>query len=126
MQVAASDLLAAALPRLLYHRDLIPRTVLVDYLKILFAFHLARYHLRIMKLLPALVSAGKTNANGGFFLDVTGIPDTPAVRLAERTAAAGFRRVPRVVRAPLTGEKLGHLGHRLAPPRLLRQPPPAL
>ena len=35
--------------------ELIPRTVLVEYLKILFAFHLALYHLKIMKLLPAMV-----------------------------------------------------------------------
>ena len=51
----ASDLLANDVLRLLYHRHLIPRTVLVDYLKILFAFHLALYHLKIMKLLPAMI-----------------------------------------------------------------------
>ncbi|HUZ54268.1 MAG TPA: hypothetical protein VMU94_17295, partial [Streptosporangiaceae bacterium] len=43
----ASDLLADDVLRLLVHRKLIPRTVLVDYLKILFAFHLALYHLKI-------------------------------------------------------------------------------
>ena len=55
----AADLLADDVLRLLVHRRLIPRTVLVDYLKILFAFHLALYHLKIMKLLPALVRGDK-------------------------------------------------------------------
>ena len=61
--------------RLLAHRQLIPRTVLVEYLKILLAFHLALYHLKIMKLLPAMVRGEKNaSADGGFFLDVTGLP----------------------------------------------------
>ena len=55
----AADLLADDVLRLLVHRQLIPRTVLVEYLKILFAFHLALYHLKIMKLLPAMVRGDK-------------------------------------------------------------------
>ena len=60
----ASDLLADDVLRLLYHRHLIPRTVLVDYLKILFAFHLALYHLKIMKLLPAMVRGDRASTAG--------------------------------------------------------------
>ena len=53
-----AQLLCQDVMRLLYHQDRMPRTVLVDYLKTLFAFHLALYHLRMMKLLPAAVEAG--------------------------------------------------------------------
>jgi hypothetical protein len=123
LQAEVSDLLADDVLRLLYHRELIPRTVLVDYLKILFAFHLALYHLRIMKLLPVLVSTDKTNANGGFFLDVTGIPETPGARLAERSAAAWFGRIPEFVRATFTVKKLDDLAQHLARRGLLRKPP---
>jgi len=38
-------------------KPILPRSVLVEYLKTLFAFHLAIYHLHIFKLLPELVSS---------------------------------------------------------------------
>lgn len=40
---------------LLAYENYIPRSVLVDYLKILFSFHLALYHLNLFKLLPELI-----------------------------------------------------------------------
>ncbi|MFC6066561.1 methylation-associated defense system protein MAD7 [Streptomyces ochraceiscleroticus] len=109
--------------RLLYHQDHMPRTVLVDYLKILFAFHLSLYHLRMMKLLPAVFEAGAGSAScrgghsGGpgtdrcphrprLFLDVEGVPGTPAAELAERSAEIWYRRVPRFVQATYQVKKL--------------------
>lgn len=111
----ASDLLADDVLRLLVHRRLMPRTVLVDYLKILFAFHLALYHLEVMKLLPALIR-GDRNASpdGGFFLDATGLPNTGAAYLAERSAACWFGRIPGFVRATFTMKKLDDLAQYLA------------
>ncbi|HEX5495584.1 MAG TPA: hypothetical protein VFX70_13525 [Mycobacteriales bacterium] len=53
---AAADLLTDDVVRLLFHQRFIPRSVMVDYLKILFAFHLGLYHLRLIKVLPALVA----------------------------------------------------------------------
>jgi len=53
--VGAADLLAEDIQRLLFYQRFIPRSVMVDYLKILIAFHLGLYHLRLLKLLPALV-----------------------------------------------------------------------
>jgi hypothetical protein len=50
-----ANLFAEDILRLLAYENYIPRSVLVDYLKTLFAFHLALYHLRIFKLLPELV-----------------------------------------------------------------------
>ena len=108
--------------RLLVHRRLIPRTVLVDYLKILFAFHLALYHLKIMKLLPAMVRGDKNaSADGGFFLDATGLPDSGAARLAERSAALWFGRIPGFVRATFTVKKLDDFGAAPGEPRPAQQ-----
>jgi hypothetical protein len=53
--VGAADLLAEDIQRLLFYQRFIPRSVMVEYLKVLIAFHLGLYHLRLLKLLPALV-----------------------------------------------------------------------
>ncbi|REE95772.1 methylation-associated defense system protein MAD7 [Thermomonospora umbrina] len=118
----ASDLLVDDVLRLLFHRDLIPRSVLVDYLKILFAFHLALYHLRILKLLPALTRNEQMRANGGFFLDVVGIGGTPTARLAERSAEVWFGRIPDFVRATFTVKRLDDLARHLVRRGGLRTP----
>lgn len=50
-----ANIFAEDILRLLSYEEYMPRSVLVDYLKTLFAFHLAIYHLHIFKLLPELV-----------------------------------------------------------------------
>jgi hypothetical protein len=120
----AADLLAEDVLRLLVHRHLIPRTVLVDYLKMLFAFHLALYHLKIMKLLPAMIRGNKNAAaDGKFFLDVTGLPGSDSAKLAERSAAAWYGRVPGFTRATFTVKKLDDLAEHLAKRGQVRRPP---
>jgi hypothetical protein len=120
----AADLLAQDVLRLLAHQALIPRTVLVEYLKILLAFHLALYHLNIMKLLPAMVRGEKTaSADGGFFLDVTGLPGSGPARLAERSAALWFGRIPGFVQAAFTVKKLDDFGDYLMKRGQLSRPP---
>src|SRR5262249_5239302 len=109
----AAELLADDVLRLLFHKDLIPRSVLVEYLKILFAFHLALYHLQIMKLLPALVRGERPGPDGGFFLDVGGVPGTAAARLAERSAAVWYDRIPEFVRATFMVKKLDRFAQTL-------------
>ncbi|RKS78818.1 hypothetical protein BZB76_0252 [Actinomadura pelletieri DSM 43383] len=118
----ASDVLVEDVLRLLFHRELIPRSVLVDHLKILFAFHLALYHLRILKLLPALVAGRPARPDGGFFLDVAGIPGTPAARLAERSAAVWFGRIPDFIEATFTVKRLDDLARHLVRRGALRTP----
>jgi len=121
---AAADMLAEDVLRLLVHRHLIPRTVLVDYLKILFAFHLALYHLKVMKLLPAMIRGDKNaSAEAGFFLDVTGLPDSGPAQLAARSAAVWYGRVPAFVRATFTVKKLDDFAENLARQGKLRRPP---
>ena len=44
--------------RLLEYKDKLPRTVFIDYLKILCGFHLALYTMKLVYLLPKMVDAG--------------------------------------------------------------------
>ena len=120
----ASDLLADDVLRLLQHQEYVPRTVLVEYLKMLLAFHLALYHLKIMKLLPAMVRGDRNPSSAdGFFFDVTGLPGSGAARLAERSAAAWLNRIPTFVRATFTIRKLEDLAESLADRGQLTRPP---
>ncbi|MFC9493758.1 hypothetical protein [Streptomyces sp. NPDC056982] len=117
--------------RLLYHQDHMPRTVLVDHLKTLFAFHLALYHLRLVKLLPAALTRGTapTACRKGhtgttaadrcpyqvrLFLDVEGTPGTRAAALAEHSADIWYRRIPRFVQANYQIKKLDEFAENLA------------
>jgi len=127
--VGAADLLAEDIQRLLFYQRFIPRSVMVDYLKVLIAFHLGLYHLRLLKLLPALVrkkGADPTCATGacpmnpkspdnpfgdcpyrvGILVDVAGQPGTPMAALAERSADTHYRRIPTFVRAYFATKKL--------------------
>ncbi|HPA82814.1 MAG TPA: hypothetical protein PLS95_18470, partial [Thermoanaerobaculales bacterium] len=127
--VGAADLLAEDIQRLLFYQRFIPRSVMVDYLKVLIAFHLGLYHLRLLKLLPALVrkkGSDPTCATGacpmnakspdnpfgdcpyrvGLLVDVGGQPGTPMATLAERSADSHYRRIPTFVRAYFATKKL--------------------
>ena len=53
--IGQADILADDILRLLAYEPYIPRSVLVDYLKTLMAFHLALYHLKLLQILPKLV-----------------------------------------------------------------------
>lgn len=136
MCVGAADLLAEDIKRLLFYERHIPRSVMVDYLKVLLAFHLALYHLRLFKLLPAQVKRRSAdpicapsacpmdprstdNPHGdcpyrvGVFVDVAGQPETPAARLAVRSADVHYRRIPSFVKAYFTFKKLDEFGESL-------------
>ncbi len=127
--VGSADLLAEDIQRLLFYRSFIPRSVMVDYLKLLLSFHLALYHLRLLKLLPALarrkggdpICAEGTcpvdprraaNPQGdcpyrvGMLVDLAGNPDSPVARLAERSADTHYRRIPAFVRSYFVTKKL--------------------
>ena len=141
--IGSADLLAEDIQRLLFYQNFIPRTVMVDYLKSLIGFHLALYHLRLMKLLPALVrkqSGDPTcgacpmaprdddNPQGdcpyktGLFLDMTGNPDSAVARLAERSADVHYRRVPAFVKAYITTKKLDEFAQSLVKKGKINKP----
>jgi hypothetical protein len=144
--VGAADLLAEDIQRLLFYQRFIPRSVMVEYLKVLIAFHLGLYHLRLLKLLPALVrrkSADPTCATGacpmnpkssdnpfgdcpyrvGMLVDVAGQPGTPMAALAERSADTHYRRIPTFVRAYFATKKLDEFAIDLVRRGKLPRPP---
>jgi len=127
--IGAADLLADDVKRLLFYERFIPRSVMIDYLKILLSFHMAITHLRLFKLLPALVrrkSADPICATGacpmnpkspddphgdcpyrvGFLVDAAGQPGSTISGLAERSADAHYRRIPGFVKAYFATRKL--------------------
>lgn len=134
--IGSADLLADDIQRLLFYRAFIPRSVMVEYLKILLAFHLGLFHLRLFKLLPALVrrQAGepacapkacpmtpKTDGDPqgdcpfriGILADLTGQPESDPARLAQRSADVHFRRIPGFVKAYFSVRKLDEFAHGL-------------
>jgi hypothetical protein len=135
--LGAADLLAEDVQRLLFYQRFIPRSVMVDYLKVLLSFHLALYHLRLMKLLPVLVrrkgseptcAAGSCpmnpksgdNPHGdcpqriAILVDVAGRPDSAMAALAERSADVHYRRIPPFVKAYYATRKLDEFATDLA------------
>lgn len=126
--VGQVDLLADDALRLLAYEPYMPRSVLVEYLKTLFAFHLGLYFLRTMKLLPALVrrrsadptcapancpvSPGRMHAHGScpyrvyLLADLGNDPDSPMAELAGHSADVHYRRISRYVQAHYLLRKL--------------------
>ena len=127
--VGSADLLAEDVQRLLFYKPFMPRTVMVEYLKLLLSFHLAIYHLRLLKLLPALQRSqggnplcletacpmkpqerntpqGDCPYQLGLFVDLTGRGDPAVATLAERSADGYLRRIPAFVRAYFAARKL--------------------
>ncbi len=142
--VGAADLLAEDVMRLLFYQRFVPRSVMVDYLKVLFSFHLALYHLRLFKLLPALVrrkgedptcaacpmnSKSADDPHGdcphrvGLLLDVVSQPGTTMAVLAERSADMHYRRVPSFVKAYFATRKLDEFATDLVRRGKLTSPP---
>ena len=89
--------------------------MLVEHLKILFALHLALYHLNLMQSLPALLvgSDAAGGGRGGLFVDVAGIPATACAHLAERSARRWYGRIPAFVQTTFTVKKLDDFARHL-------------
>ncbi len=127
--IGSADLLAEDVIRLMLYRSRIPRSVMVEYLKILLSFHLALYHLRLFKLLPELVKRqgvahtcessncpvkpGRKEApfgdcpfQIGMFVEMNHLPGSTVASIAERSADFHFRRLPVFVKAYYTVKKL--------------------
>jgi len=127
--IGQADILADDILRLLSYKSYMPRSVMVDYLKTLLSFHLALYHLRLFKLLPALVErAGgdphcgrcpvrprERNAHGdcpyqlGIVVDF-GDPDNARMaELAKRSADLHYRRITSFIHAQFITKKLDEM-----------------
>jgi hypothetical protein len=59
--IGRADIMADDILRLLAYEPYVPRSVLVDYLKTLMAFHLALYHLKLLHMVPKLVKQRSGN-----------------------------------------------------------------
>ena len=119
----ASDLLAEDILRLLTYEYVIPRTVMVEHLKIILAVHLALYHLRLLKLLPAILRGDTQGARSiGLLLDVEGDHSTDVARLSERSADAHYRRIPSFVHAYIAIKKLDEFADYLVHRKRLTTP----
>lgn len=126
--LAHADILAEDILRLLAYQRSIPRSVIVEYLKILIAFHLALYHLKVIKMLPALVRAkGADGACGqrgcpvasdatmlgasctystALVVDMGGPSNEHMRELARRSADAHYRRISEYIHAQFVVKKL--------------------
>ncbi len=143
--LGAADLLADDVLRLLAYQNYVPRTVLVEYLKILFAFHLALYHLRLLKLLPEWVRTRGADASCGqhgcplgdgdirpcgdckyqvaLVVDMGAAGNTHMTTLARRSADLHYRRIPEYIQSHFVIKKLDEMAEYLA--RTSRAPVPA-
>lgn len=136
MCVGSADLLAEDVQRLLMYKQFMPRTVMVEYLKLLLAFHLALFHLRLLKMLPAWQKLGGANPlcsetacpmkprqkqapqgdcpyTLGLFVDLTGNAASASAALAEHSADTYYRRIPDFIRAYFVARKLDEFGQHL-------------
>lgn len=127
--IGSADLMAEDVQRLLFYKPFMPRVVMVEYLKILLSFHLALYHLRLLKLLPAWQKLEGENPlcaesacpmkprqerepqgdcpyKLGMFVDLSGSAESETAALADRSADGYFRRIPSFVRAYFVAKKL--------------------
>ncbi|HLV97071.1 MAG TPA: hypothetical protein VKT82_00210 [Ktedonobacterales bacterium] len=142
--IAHADLLADDVLRLMAYQDYMPRSVLVDYLKTLLSFHLALYHLRLLKLLPELVRRKRGDppcalstcpiaSNPIFpYVDcpyqlrlVVDMGDTSNVHMAElarRSADTYYRRIPGYIQAQFIIKKLDEMAEYLHKANKLQRP----
>lgn len=134
--VGQADLLADDTLRLLAYEPYIPRSVLVEYLKTLFAFHLGLYHLRLIKLLPTLVrrrsadpiceprncpvAPGEVLAHGGcpyriyLLADLGNDLQGHMADLARQSADVHYRRIPNYVASQYLIRKLDEFAEYLS------------
>ncbi len=134
--IGSADLMAEDIQRLLFYKPFMPRSVMVEYLKVLLSFHLALYHLRLLKLLSAwqkLEGANSLCAESacpmkpreqrepqgdcpyklGLFVDLSGSAESATAALAERSADGYYRRIPGFVRAYFVAKKLDEFSEHL-------------
>lgn len=134
--IGSADLMAEDVQRLLLYKQFMPRAVMVEYLKVLLSFHLALYHLRLLKLLPAWQKLEGANSlcvesacpmkpresrapqgdcpyTLNLFVDLTGNAESPTATLAERSADSYYRRIPSFVRSYFAAKKLDEFSEHL-------------
>ena len=144
--IGQADILADDILRLLAYQEHMPRSVLVESLKILLAFHLGLYHLKLLKLLPSVVGKRQIdNTCGlgkcpslamsnnlvsqscpyqvGLLVEMSDPNNKQMISLAERSADIHYRRIPDYVNAHFSLVKLDELADYLAKINKIPVPP---
>ncbi|MAU22286.1 MAG: hypothetical protein CMH13_17470 [Martelella sp.] len=117
--IGQADIMADDLLRLLAYEPYIPRSVLVDYLKTLMAFHLALYHLKLLQILPKLVKQRSDNALESspdpvsLVVDMGDVNNPHMAELARKSADRLYRQIPAFVQANFVVKKLDEMAEYL-------------
>ena len=134
--IGQADIMADDILRLLAYEPYIPRSVLVDYLKTLMAFHLALYHLKLLQMLPKLVkqragndlcatkecpiNPGMDNAMEGcpyrvaLVVDMGDVNNPHMAELARKSTDRLYRQIPAFVQANFVVKKLDEMAEYLS------------
>ncbi|MGV6826692.1 MAG: methylation-associated defense system protein MAD7, partial [bacterium] len=134
--IGQADIMADDILRLLAYEPYIPRSVLVDYLKTLMAFHLALYHLKLLHMLPKLVkqrsgndlcttkecpiNPGLDNALEGcpyrvaLIVDMGDVNNPHMAELARKSTDRLYRQIPAFVQANFVVKKLDEMADYLS------------
>jgi hypothetical protein len=134
--IGQADIMADDILRLLVYEPYIARSVLVDYLKTLMAFHLALYHLKILLLLPKIVKQrsgddlcttkecpidpGLDNALEGctyslaLVVDMGDVNNPHMAELARKSTDRLYRQIPAFVQANFVVKKLDEMAEYLS------------
>lgn len=134
--IGQADLLANDVLRLLAYEPYIPRSVLVEYLKTLFAFHLVIYHSKIFYFLPKMVKqqvgnpicskencpidSAKLCATEGcpfrisFLIDMGDPNNEQMSELAIKSAEMLYRQIPHFIHANFVVKKLDEMADYLS------------
>lgn len=130
--VGQADLMADDVLRLMAYQNYMPRSVLVDYLKVILAFHLALYHLKLFKLLPSIIARGASDTvctpgrcisdasnteaplqmcpyRIGILMEMGDTNNKRMVELARQCWDMHSRRVPGYIQSHLTLKKLDEM-----------------
>ena len=131
-----ADIMADDTLRLLAYEPYIPRSVLVDYLKTLMAFHLAIYHLKLLQMLPKVVKQrignelcstkdcpidpGLDNALDGcpykvaLVVDMGDVNNPHMAELARKSTDRLYRQIPSFIQANFVVKKLDEMAEYLS------------
>jgi hypothetical protein len=129
--IGEADILADDILRLLAYENYIPRSVLVDYLKTVMAFHLAIYHLRLLQIIPNMVKQrarhdlccakecptdpSQDDALGvcphtlGLVIDMGDVGNERMAELAGKSTNHFYRQIPNFVQANFIVKKLDEM-----------------
>ncbi len=133
--IGNADIMADDILRLLAYEPYVPRSVLVDYIKTLIAFHLALYHIKLLQMLPKLVkqksvdnicSITDCSANTelenvldgcpyriALVVDMGDVNNPRMAELAQRSTDRIYRQIPAFVHANFIVKKLDEMADNL-------------